>query len=279
MFLGRAFLAPVVAVVLLAMAALLGLSPPISAQSNSEGTADLPADTSSTATTTADDSIDGTATHFSGSISTSDDVDWIKVALTADQMYRFALKGGSTADGMLRTPIVALYDSSGNAISGAWDLLSGSGRNARLHYFVETAGNYWVAASGWSDETGTYRLRVVKVEDDKQPDNTSTPGRITVGSSVTSKIDYRGDTDWFKTSAELSASNTYGVVVSSTRSGLFPRARFFDSDGDLISVFHDAGNALSYTFNPSSDGVYFISVHHWNDRTGPIGMELSQGGL
>ena len=105
------------------------------------------------------------------------------------------------------TPVAALYDSTGTYIDGAFDLLSGSGRNARLHYYVETAGDYWVSAGGHNDETGTYQLRVVAVSDDTEPDNISTPGTIAVNSTANARINYRGDSDWFK--VELVGGCTY----------------------------------------------------------------------
>ena len=247
--------------VLLSLAVLPNFSWSVSAQGagNSEGLDDIPASTSSTATTTADARVGGTATHFSGAVGVPGDRDWIKVALSADQMYRFALKGRSTNRGTLRTPVVALYDSGGNYIDGAYDLLSGPGRNARLHYYVTTAGDYWVSAGGYSDETGTYRLRVVAVPDDTEPDNTSTPGQISVGSTKSARLDYRGDTDWFR--VDLVARCTYPVSVSSNNLYFLPGVRFFNSQGALISVFHDQSNYYSWSFTPRSSGTYYIAAY------------------
>ena len=253
---------------LVSMAVVLMLAWPGSAQAtdNSEGSTDLPADTTSTATTTADESVEGTAIHFSGGVGFSGDVDWIKVNLEADQMYRFALKGSSNNNGTLVTPIVALYDPAGTYINGAFDLLSGSGRNARLHYYVLTDGDYWVSARGYSDEIGTYKLRVVKVSDDTEPDNISTPGTIEVGSTVNKRINYRGDSDWFK--ATLFGGCTYPVSVSSNNQGLLPGVRFFDSEGDRISLFFDSGNYFSWNFAPESSGTYFLASYSRLERGG-----------
>ena len=262
--------------------ALLGPNPMAFAQGtgNSEGTTDLPADNTSTATTTADSAVGGSATHFSGSVGTAGDADWIKVALSADQMYRFALKGESSDNGTLRTPIVALYTGAGKYIQGAYDLLSGRGRDARLHYYVETAGDYWVSASGFEDETGTYKLRVAAVEDDTEPDNISTPGRISVGGTASAEIDYRGDSDWFKTSAELSAQTTYNLTLSTSNAALLPRLTFHESDGDRINVLYDAGNYYGYTFTPSSAGTYFFAVRAGSTAgVGRYTLAFAIGGL
>ena len=253
---------------LISLAVLPIFSRTVSAQvaGNSEGLNDLPADITSTATTTADASVEGTATHFSGAVGVAGDRDWIKVSLSADQMHRFALKGSSTNRGTLVTPVAALYDSTGTYIDGAFDLLSGSGRNARLHYYVETAGDYWVSAGGHNDETGTYQLRVVAVSDDTEPDNISTPGTIAVNSTANVRINYRGDSDWFK--VELVGGCTYPASVSSTNLGLNPRLRFYDSEGANISVFHDLSNYFSWSFTPTSTGTYFIAVYARRESAG-----------
>ena len=84
--------------------------------------------------------------------------------------------------GTLPTPVIILYDEDGDYINGAYDLLSGRGGDARLHYYVDatTTSDFWVSAGGYREETGTYKLRVVAVGDDTEPDNVSTPGAIAV---------------------------------------------------------------------------------------------------
>ena len=59
------------------------------------------------------------AIHYRGSIRSAREVDWIRVRLEADQMYRFALKGSYQNDSRtLDLPIISgLYDADGNNIA------------------------------------------------------------------------------------------------------------------------------------------------------------------
>lgn len=259
----------------LAVAACLGLVMllmPISPVLADE-TDDLPDNTSTTAVATVDDGT-GDATHFNGTIDDSVDVDWVKVSLTAGQMYRFALKGlSSGGDLTLRTPIIGgIHRSNSYRIAGTIGFLGGEGRNARLHYYAEHTGSHWVEIAGLAEEAGTYALRVLEVPDDKQPDNLSTPANIDVRTTETGKIDYRGDQDWFR--AELLGGYRYRIVVEGT-GWTAPQMALLDHDGYRVPSNTYVYTAGRTAFTPPKTGTYYLRVGSAVNNTGKYSLSLT----
>ena len=201
------------------------------------------ADSSTTATAEVLTSSNGSGKrgvyHFRGAIGEPGDVDWIKATLEAEQMYRIVVK--SSTSGNYRTltdPIlVGLYTGDGtpNCISGTLAVPLGNRHDARIHYYAETAGVYYVAARGYGDDVGAYDLLVAEVEDDCQPDNASTHDSIEVGGSKDARIDYRGDSDWFE--AELTGGTAYTAMVAPGEGAnplAFPRVVIYDSSARMV---------------------------------------------
>ena len=243
-------------------------------------------DAADSAATTAqapvDDRTSASAVHYLGSIGEAGDVDWIRVELESDQMYRFALKGSYRNSGWtLDVPvIIGLYNDEGGYINGTHAVGSVGHQlttNARLHYMAEADGDYYVGVRGIEDQTGTYGLRVLEVPDDVQPDNASTPGAIAVDGSQQGVIDYRGDVDWYQVSA-LESRKEY-VVELSARAGWplrLPTVLVYDSAGDLVRVDYLESLRSRAVFTPAYGGTYYIAALSRFNSTGRYTLELAR---
>ena len=176
-------------------------------ESVSEGSTDLPADTSTSGVVASG----GSAT---GRIASKEDADWFKVELQVGQTYQIDLEGKPTGQGTNEDPILGgIYDSSGEQIPFYWDSNSGKGANARLYFQPEANGNYYIAAISKESHsvdpspTGTYRLSVSDVTDTEIPASTATAASVAVGDTATGEIEASGDQNWFR--VELDAGTTY----------------------------------------------------------------------
>ena len=196
---------------------------------------DLPADTTTTRTV----AVGGTAT---GAIEYNGDHDWFAVTLAAGRNYRFDLEGTETNGGTMYNPYLrGIHDSSGTLIPGTTDDDDGACRNSRLTFTPTQAGTYYVSAGGWSDQEGTYTLRVTDDTNGIADDYTAgvdTTGRVAVGGTATGEIEYNDSEDWF--AVTLATGKTYrfdleGRVTSGgTLSDPYLRG-IYDADGNLIA--------------------------------------------
>ena len=176
-------------------------------ESVSEGSTDLPANTSTSGVVASG----GSAT---GRIASKEDADWFKVELQVGQTYQIDLEGKPTGQGTNEDPILGgIYDSSGEQIPFYWDSNSGKGANARLYFQPEANGTYYIAAISKESHsvdpspTGTYRLSVSDVTDTEIPASTATAASVAVGDTATGEIEASGDQNWFR--VELDAGTTY----------------------------------------------------------------------
>ena len=220
--------------------------------------------------------------HYRGAIGEPGDVDWIKVTLEAEQMYRIVMKSATT--GNYRTvaePILlGLYTGDGtvNYIRGTLAAPYGHRFEARIHYYAESAGVYYVSLSGFGDDTGSYDLLVMAVEDDCQPDNASTHDTIAVGGDKNGKIDYRGDTDWFRT--ELTGGTTYTIEASQgegKRPLPGPTFLIYDTGARRVSAGEStsSGTRAVASYTPDEDGTYYIAMMSRVGWTGTYRLSLS----
>ena len=113
--------------------------------------------------------VGGTAT---GNIETANDFDWFRVELVAGRNYVIDLEGFDSGGGTLDSTVLrGLYDSEGRRITGTQTNDGGAGDDARLTFTASQSGTYYIAARGYSNETGTYTVRVTEtVADDARAD-------------------------------------------------------------------------------------------------------------
>ena len=245
------------------------------------------ADSSTTATAEVLSSSNGSGKrgryHFRGAIGEPGDVDWIKATLEAEQMYSIVAK--SSTSGNYRTlsePIIpGLYTGDGteNYIRGTLAVPQGDRFEARLHYYAETAGVYYIPVMGYGDGVGAYDLLVAEVEDDCQPDNTSTRDNIEVDETKNARIDYRGDTDWFK--AELTGGTSYTAMVAQGEGAnplLAPGVLIYDSTARMVASGQWDSQLMASvaSYTPERDGVYYIVAKSTINRSGSYSVSLSE---
>ena len=156
-------------------------------ESVSEGSTDLPANTSTSGVV----ALGGSA---KGRVVVTDDVDWFKVELQVGQTYQIDLEGSPTGQGTNENPILGgIYDRNGEQIPFYWDSNGGKGANARLYFQPEASGTYYIAAIGKEthssvpSSTGTYRVSLTDVTDTEIPASTATAAIVAVGGTATGR--------------------------------------------------------------------------------------------
>ena len=117
------------------------------------------------------------------------------------------------------------------------------------------------------------------MKDDCQPDNPSTHDTITVGESKDARINYAGDTDWFR--ADFTGGSTYTVEASraeGARPLAFPKVLIYDSQGRMVMAgeWNSGKKSSTATFTPGQHGTYFVVVRSIVDLTGIYNVSLSE---
>ena len=265
-------------------------------QSVSEGDTDLPNDTSTPGRV----AVGGAAM---GAIGTAGDQDRFAVELEAGRTYQFDLTGSPGGGGTLPdTYFRAIYNSAGRYQPDSYNDDFGGSRDSRVTFTPTESGTYYVRASGDRNETGSYTLSVTDVTQQQAalvpgppepepesaqgqstpgagqranvseptgedlPSDTSTPGEVDVGGSVTGNIDRVGDRDWF--AVELEASKRYQIDLEGA-----PTSRGTLADPYLPGIYDADGNEIPNTsnddahegnlnsrviFTPAADGTYYV---------------------
>ena len=242
-----------------------------------------------------------------GSIGSTGDRDWFAVELVAGRTYVIDLRGSPTGDGTLRDPLLrGIHDADGNWISNTADDDGGQGYNSRVTFTATESGTHYIAAGAFVGQ-GTYEVEVTDTSppiegqdpvsedppDGQEPDqstlqtvsepagedfsaNTSTSGRVAVGSSAIGQIENAGDQDWF--AVELEAGKTYQIDTSGvpTGGGTLPRGNLhgvYDAEGNRIPGVFDAVTSWIIVnhqfvrrdddqvfFTPDEDGTYYVAA-------------------
>ena len=195
-------------------------------------TDDCPADTTTTCSLTA-----GSAETGKINISSSTpDKDWHSVNLAGSTLYSVEVSGSSTSSSvlaelgsgyassdLLADPKLAVYDSTGAAITGAADDNSGSGHNAFLHFEAPSTGTYYIEVEGSSGADGWYSISV----------GTDSPPRFTGALQL---------------SVQENTALNHRVTATDS------------DDGHSITGFEVAGGADSDKFAINSSGVLSMSI-------------------
>ena len=177
-------------------------------------TDDFPAGTGTQATVTVGGSVTGV-------IERRGDIDWFRVTLEEDKLYRIDLEGRDTGAGTLIDPYLrGVYDENGVRLDGTTADSRGTGNNSRVYFTALNEGTYYVAAGADGYLRGTYRLSVTDVTGvilDDIAGGTGTEATVVVGGSETGEINYAEDRDWFRVT--LQAGNTYRIDLEGRDTG------------------------------------------------------------
>jgi hypothetical protein len=190
---------------------------------------------------------------INGAIEVGGDTDWVAITLNAGQSYRFTLDGGTLAD-----PGLTLYSASGIRITSDDD--SGPGLNALLTYRPTTTGTFFLGASGYSAQSGTYTLAAALAVTDDFSATTATTGRVTVGgAAVPGNIETVDDMDWFAVSLTAGQSYRFNLNANGLPDPLFA---IFSATGDLLAADDDSGGGLNsqILFTAPTSGTYYLAA-------------------
>jgi Ca2+-binding RTX toxin-like protein len=208
------------------------------------------------------------ATGAKGVIGAPYDGDLFKISLVAGTRYVFDL---ARATGGLTDPYLQLFNATGDLIT--YDNDSGGTLNARIYFTANSSGNYFLGATDFAGGTGAYTLSATMVSNqvDDFAASTSTTGVLTIGAQSTGKIDFSGDSDWFKVTLqanvtytfELDGSDGAGGTLGAAASGTHqPYLELFGSTGTYLKASYSggAGGDPLMSFTPSAAGTYYLSA-------------------
>src|SRR4051794_31704614 len=201
---------------------------------------------------------------ITGTIESTNDIDWIKVTLTAGRLYQFDLEASATGQGTLPNPFLDLFNSNGNEIT--YDFDSGIGNNARITYTPSTSGTFYLADSGASGDLGTYKLSATDLGagGDDYPASSATTGVVSIGGSITGTIESTNDIDWIKVTLTAGRLYQFDLEASATGQGTLPNPflDLFNSNGNEITYDFDSGigNNARITYTPSISGTFYLAA-------------------
>ena len=245
----------------------------LGANGNSEADADFPETTSTGGRV----EVGASAT---GNIETGTDRDWFKVELGAGKFYQIDLEGNTGGGGALDDPYLRnIRDSSGTEISGTEnDDIVGGVADSRVVFTPTADGAYYLVASTFAGDPGTYTLSVTELEtrtaegDTDFASSIATLGMVEVGGSATGEIDPASDIDWFR--VVLEAGKTYVFDLKGTETGVGtlpdPLLLLWDSPG-LRELARDNDGAdgsdsrLEYTATAS--GIHYLDASAAGDES------------
>lgn len=182
------------------------------------------------------------------------DSDWFKVSMKAGLDYGFSVSGdGSGAS--LPDPDMHLRDANGNKLV---DGTNYSNTSYALSHAADRTGFYFIDI-GDSSDSGNYKLSWVGADTILR--NTSTTVALATGAKVTSNIDVKGDSDWFK--VVLKAGISYAFTVTGT--GTAPLSdgdiHLRDANGNkLVDGTNYSSSTGLITFSAKTAGTYFLEV-------------------
>ncbi len=195
-----------------------------------------------------------------GVIETPSDSDWFAIRLVAGDTYRLTVEGAG-GNRALADPFATLHDESG-AVLARNDDADGT-RDSAIPFTPAETGTYYLAASGYGDETGSYRVSASRVErqvsDDFPADPTTTSTVRADGPPADGTIEAPGDRDWHR--IEVAAGVDYAVEVRGN--GLAdPFMEIFDETGALLGSNDDGGGGTDarLTIEAKAAATLFVSA-------------------
>ncbi|MBF0213619.1 MAG: DVUA0089 family protein [Magnetococcales bacterium] len=237
-------------------------------------------DATATIATTAAAVLDG---QVSGAVETAQDRDWFSATLVAGQTYTIDLRGAPSDNGTLSDPyFYGVHDSTGQLIDGTSNDDYGSSRDAHTEFTPTVTGVYYLAAGGYSSQTGSYVLQVGASQSSEIAQSVNTTASLEVGGRVGSRIDSRDDEDWFRVTLE--AGETYIVEQLSDSSSASPL-----SDPSFAGIFSESGILIADTTNddyglgmnsrvqytPTVSGTYYLAAGGYGSTVGDYVLALS----
>jgi hypothetical protein len=203
-----------------------------------------------------------------GNLEYEGDVDWYRLSVRTGQRYRITLAGAEGADNPLGDPFLRVLDRSGEELAVNDD--SDGSLNSAIDFVPSASGDVFVEARAFADAyVGTYTLSVAaeRLPADNYSGDRNTRGRINVGQSVESTLDFPGDRDWFR--IRLQEGQSYRFTLNSAGAAALgdPLLRLYSATGQELAYDDDGGPGLnSYLeFTASTTGNYFLEARGFSD--------------
>ena len=213
-------------------------------------------------------------TAAGGSIDYEDDVDYFRFTAEAGRLYEVDVALGTLEDSFLTVdnpdPSQEIY------IPIRTNDDYGGTNGSRVIWFAPVSGDYYAAVSGVFGTTGSYTLTVSlsTITDDHGNDN-NTATSILVGTAIVGTIDYAGDVDTVRFTAEAGKTYQIDVMLGSLRDS---RITLRDSDGLQEAHNDDYGgtNASRIVWSAPASAEYYIHVEAWSDDTGSYTLTVAE---
>ena len=195
-----------------------------------------------------------------GNLDYDDDVDIFRFDAQAGQLYQI-----DVALGTLDDSAVVVLDADGRGLDYNDDF-EGSLASS-LVWSAPVSGEYYISVRGYG--TGSYTLTVALSDiDDDHANSIANATPTPVGQSVEGYLDYAGDIDLFRFSAEAGQLYQIDVALGTLDDS---EAELLDADGWGLASNDDFGDsrASRITWYAESSGDYHVSVgSSWSSETG-----------
>jgi len=194
-----------------------------------------------------------------GVLEVENDNDWFKANLSAGITYQAKVVGANPG---VQFGLQALSDNSPHPLIDSVGRLEGvGGVESQLVFTPRQNGDFYFDVSSLNDLTGAYSLELSTINDD-YADTVATQGLVSVGSSLSGKIDAVGDKDWI--AVDLQSDITYQIKLSSTGAQSLYLYSLEDSEYSAVAQADQARIELSnypeIVFTPNDDSRYYIEV-------------------
>ncbi len=205
-----------------------------------------------------------------GAIDYENDADFFRFSADAGQAYQIDVALGTLGDS-----VVALTDSDGWEVAYNDDY--GNSAASRIVWIAPDSWDYYVEVAGaWFDSTGSYTVTVSlsDVMDDHGNDASTATG-VVVGGDTEGILDFGGDIDVFRFSAEAGQVYQIDVALGTLEDSV---VALTDSDGWELAYNDDYGNSAASRaiWEATDSGDYYVEVAGaWFDSTGSYTMTIA----
>ena len=214
----------------------------------------------------------GTPVH--GAIDYVGDVDAFRFAAQAGQTYRIEL-------GTLSSSLLRLWETSDYSLASGGNYFSNGGPPASLIVWkAPRSGDFYVTVTGNQDDsTGSYTLAVsVADPDDDHPDIVEAAATVQMGTSVPGTIDYVGDVDAFRFTAQEGQLYQVGIDLGTLGDWLIA---LLDPSGEHPAPNHifESHDGSPIVWEAPSASDYYIAVEGRLGSTGSYSVTVSHSDI
>ena len=202
-----------------------------------------------------------------GEIERAGDTDWFALRTVAGAAYSVSLAGAGAGVGTHDDLVLRLLDRHGNQIGYNDD--GGSGRDSAFTFSATATGTVYLEASGYSEDTGTYRISAVQVGGgtggDDHADDFDTSSRLQPGGTLGGAIEQAGDIDVVAIRLTAGATYDFGLEAAGAGRGTLGDGvlALFDATGNILTADDDGGvghDALIEGYTATYTGDHYLTA-------------------